>query len=349
MEEKDHHPFDGKSPYREEDEHLVRYVCPQEGYQYRLGMARQVIEQAQDLELLSNFLYTPFTPNLTRNGVQAVIAEDVFRNPSPLLDELLKFDLVSMISLKDSGNANLGDCYQVIFAQDAPARRTSPEQFQKELAEAKSIFLEARNHPLNLEKLEKIRASYSWIRLTHESERSFIQSYRDLLIASFGEADALDEHLSDNEALFLIAVPRTGPLDVAGGIYAWKDTTIVSRKSKEILLVTYELDGMVVRSEFQRKGLSTLLHRDMCSYLARKQDPCIDLAVGFDNITTPATLKAVAKLGYTSVTETAAAFNFSLKPLRWMVKGAYIDEIETYLPGKTLREIYGKGEVQCYL
>src|SRR5579864_7312307 len=111
--EEDHRPFDGKAPYREDDEHLIRYVCPQEGYQYRLCIVRHVIQQAQDLELLFAFLHTPFTQQITRNGVKAVITEDVLRSPSPQLDELLKFDLVSIISLKDSGNADLSDCYHV--------------------------------------------------------------------------------------------------------------------------------------------------------------------------------------------------------------------------------------------
>jgi hypothetical protein len=341
--EKEYRPFDVKGQYREEDEHLVTYVYPQEEFQDRLGILRQVIQHAQDLELLSVFLHTPFTKDITRNWAKAVITEDVLSSPSPQLDELLRLDLVSMISLKDSGNADLGDCYQVLFARDAPERRSSPEQFRKELAQGESTFLEARKHPLNLEKLEKNRASYSWIRLTHESERSFIQSYRDLLVASFGEADAFDEYLSDDEAIFLVAVPKMGPSVVAGGIYAWKDTTSLSRNSKEILLVTYEADGGVVRSEFQGNGLFTLLHREIYSYLEGKQDPFIDLVVGFCNITTPPALKAAARVGFTLVTETAAAYNFSLKPLRWRVKGTYIDEIGVYLPGNTLREIYGKG------
>ena len=344
--EKDPRPFDVTGQYREEDEHLVTYVCPQEGFQDRLGIPRQVIQHAQDLELLSVFLHTPFTKDITRNWAKAVITEDVLRSPSPQLDELLRLDLVSMISLKDSGNADLGDCYQVIFARDALERRSSPEQFQKELTEAESTFLEARKHPLNLEKLEKTRASYSCIRLSHESERGFIQSYRDLLVSSFGEADAFDEYLSDDEAIFLIAVPKMGPLDVAAGMYAWKDTTILSRNSKEILLVTYEIDGGVVRSECQGNELFTLLQRDIYFYLAGKQDPFIDFVVGFCNITTAAALKATAKLGLTLVTETAAPCNFSLKPLRWIVKGTYIDELGVYIPGNTLRELYGKDVVR---
>jgi hypothetical protein len=350
MTQKDQRPpsGDGNGYHLDEDDHLDILLFPNVGECSRQGTARQVIEQANALESLSLFLQTPFQTPITRNLVRAVIAEEVLRSPSPQLERLLSYDLEAMIALKETGNAAFSDCYLLTVARNAPERRPSPEDLPQQVARASSLFLEARKHPLAWAKRVQISSSYCWFQLTQESERSLIDSYRELLAVSFGpygEAEELDAVLSEEEAVVLVAVPTCDFAKVVGGVYARPDPLLLRRNGKEIVLVAYRGDGGAVHAPYQGQGLYTVLFQMLWSRLASKHDPLIDVAFGFVDIGRPAALKAAAKTGNILVTETAAPFHFALLSTPQIVrKGNYVDELVAYLPGKTLREIYGNGQ-----
>lgn len=354
---KSYHEIDRQGPNWNVAEGVEGYEYSSEGYNYRIGISLMVIERPEGIPILETILSTPFTPDITRNLARIVITEDLLRNPPLELRNLLENDLESIIPLNRSGNRNLQDCYQVIFGRNAaedtargiPSRKTPPKVVEQELHGAAEAFRQAREIPLDRDRVEEIRRNYDFIRLSKESDPRLVESYRQLLVSTFGDDEDLDAYIADDTARVIVMVEKGDDIikrtTVVGGAYAWRDTTNIVRNGKPAILTAYEIEGAVIRSADQGKHLYTPLSMSLLQELAQISDPQIDFIFGFSNASAVdmPVIRSAATVGRTLVTAVASELGYHAKPAEKqdIVNNAYVDDIVTFMQGEDLRKRYG--------
>src|SRR5258706_11790654 len=117
-------------------EDVAGYEYPEEGYNYRIGVIREVIQTQDDLAPLFAILETPFSETIKKNMARAIVTKELLVDPSDRFKLLLATAIESIIDLEDSGNAELADCYQVVFSRNHANRETPKEVLLKEVADA---------------------------------------------------------------------------------------------------------------------------------------------------------------------------------------------------------------------
>lgn len=338
-------------PYRRDSEEnwflredVAGYEYPEEGYNYRIGVTREVMQEPRDLEPLFAILNTPFTESVSINMARIVLARKLLLRPPRSLRPLLAVNIESIISLEDSGNDELADCYQVVFSRHHPSRQTPEEVVRRELETAERIFTSARTKPVDPSFLSRSRQACTIERITATSNPQLIRGYEELTEATFGYGSEEREMLQDENTILLGAVEqREGQLHVIGGAFAMQDITYLRREGSDIALTTYEISGVVVMEKHRGQGLYKELCVMLLTHLARLHEP-VDIVFSYLNLQEPAVLAVAAGTGHILVTEIAQKLNLSLKPSMQLntVNGKYVDDIVAYIPGGELRSRYGK-------
>lgn len=79
--------------------------------------------------------------------------------------------------------------------------------------------------------------------------------------------------------------------------------------------------------------------------LARLSEP-VDIVFSYLNLQEPAVLAVAAQTGHILVTEAAQQLHIALKPSMQLnvVDGRYADDIVVYIPGRQLRNRYGRED-----
>src|SRR6266436_1696190 len=105
-------------------EDVAGYEYPQAGYNYRIGVTREIMQTQDDILPLFDIMNTSFNKSITRNIARAVITKSLLSHPPESLQLLLSTELEAIISLEDSGNPDLADCYQIILGRNDRSRQT---------------------------------------------------------------------------------------------------------------------------------------------------------------------------------------------------------------------------------
>lgn len=323
-------------------EDVAGYEYPQAGYNYRIGVTRETMQTQDDILPLFDIMNTSFNKSITRNIARAVITKSLLSHPPESLQLLLSTELEAIISLEDSGNPDLADCYQIILGRNDRSRQTPSNIVLNELAIAERIFAEAKTRPFSPALLNQLKGIYSFERITDKSNPELLKQYGRLARTTFGyRSDELDLLLDEDTILIVAVAEQSKQHTVAGGAFAWRDRTYLKRNGRDVMLDTYEISGAVVRKEHSGKGVYKGILVTLLNFLAHRADS-VDVVFSFSNIEECAVLAVAAQMGRVLVTETARQFHLSIKPAMQqnIVKGKYVDDIVTYIPGKYLRRQY---------
>ncbi len=330
-------------------EDVAGYEYPGEGDNYRIGVTREVIQTEDDVAPLFDILNAPFNESIRINVARAVITKALLQYPPILLQPLLVAGVVeSVIPLEGCGNPDLADCYEIIFSRNHESRQTPVAVVYRELVAAEQVFAKAKTKPFHPTSLDRVKATYSFERITANSSPKLLLQYGSLIKATFGyELESTDFLLDDDNFLVGAVTEQSGPQVVAAGAFAWRIITRLKRNGLDIVLNKYEISGAVVREEYRGRGLYKRISVALLKILAQLSKP-VDVVYGYSNIEEPSVLAVAAQTGRTPVTEPARQLNLSIKPTMQQnrVKGKYVDDIVTYMPGEQLRKLYKGNEVQ---
>ena len=324
-------------------EDVAGYEYPEEGDNYRIGVLREVIQTQDDIAPLLDVLNAPFSETIKKNMARAIVTKELLVHPPDRFKPLLAADIESIIALEDSGNAELADCYQVVFSRNHASRETPGELLLKEVADAEQIFADAKMglfHPASFDQVKEI---CSFERLTAESDPKLLEGYGSLIEETFDYGlEELRDLLDDETMLIGALAEHNGRKAVLGGAYAWQDITYLKRNGRDILLNTYEISGAVVRSDYRGKGIYKGIAVMLLELLAQLSEP-VDIVFGYANLQAHAAIAVAAQTGKILVTETARQLNLPIRPSMQLnrVNGKYVDDIVIYIPGGQLRRLYG--------
>jgi GNAT superfamily N-acetyltransferase len=321
---------------------VAGYEYPEEGYNYRIGVLREVIQTQDDIASLLDVLNAPFSETIKINMARAIVTGELLVHPPDRFKPLLATNLESIIALEDSGNAELADCYQVVFSRNHASRETTGEVFLKEVADAEQIFADAKMGSFHLASFDQVKEIYSFERLTAESDPKLLEDYGSLIEETFGYGlEELGDLLDDETILIGALAEQNGRMSVLGGAYAWQDISYLKRNGRDILLNTYEISGAVVRSDYRGKGLYKEIAVMLLELLAQLSEP-VDIVFGYANLQAHAAIAVAAQTGKVLVTETARKLNLPIRPSMQLnrVNSKYVDDIVIYIPGEQLRRLY---------
>lgn len=343
-------PF-SSGPYRRDSEEnwfpredVAGYEYPEEGYNYRIGVMREVMQRPRDLAPLFDILDAPFTPSITINMARTVLTKELLLHPPRRLEGVLATDVEAIISLEESGNDQLADCYQVVFSRHHPNRQTSKEVALEELATAERIFTAERAKPLAPVLSSQLQQTYTFERITAENSSQLLVGYEQLTQEVFGYGSEERESFLDEHTILIVAVKQQdGQPRVVGGAFAWQDMNYLKRDGRDVALNTYEISGAVVLDKHRGQGLYKEISLILRTQLARLVEP-VDIVFSYLNLWEPAVLAVAARAGEILVTETAKQLHISLKPAMQLntVDGRYVDDIVAYIPGRQLRSRFGR-------
>ncbi len=319
---------------------VAGYEYPDDGFSWRIGIVRDVVESPHKLTAISDILNTPFTSELTRNMARVVMTADLLRNLPDALRPLLP-DLEVLISLAESGNADLADCYQAIFSRNADSRQTPPEVITQELAEATGAF-QAGQIRRESGIITPVPEGITIQRLTEESDPKIKKQFVKLISGSFGDEDSeIREVIADEDSVALAATTLyRGKPRVIGTVYASNDADTLRRHGKNVKLSTFEVMGAKVRPEMEGRGIYTALSHQLLRELAARDD--VDVVFGYSNATNRRVMSVAGNLGRTIVTDTARQLGLPIRPAmqQTITDGRLVDEVVTYMPGNQLRALY---------
>ncbi len=319
---------------------VAGYEYPEDGANWRIGIVRDVIDSPARINAVSAILNTPFTESLTRNMARVVIREDLLRNPSEELKKLFP-DLEVLISLKDSGNDALKDCYQAIFSRNAANRQTTPEVIEQELTEANRVFHQGQEKSKNGIQIA-LPEGIQIQRLSPKSNRKLIKSLASFVSSAFADEDnEIEDLVEDEDAIVLAATTMQDKKPIiVGSVYASMDADTLRRNGKNIRLSTYEISGAKVRPDMENRGIYKALSTKILEELAQQDD--VDFVFGYSNAENLPVLAVAGQMGRTIVTDTASELGLPIRPAmkQTITDGKLVDEIVTYIPGNTLRAKY---------
>ncbi len=328
-------------------EDVAGYEYPEEGDNYRIGVLREVIQTQDDIASLLDVLNAPFSETIKINMARAIITKELLVHPPDRFKPLLATDIESIIALEDSGNAELADCYQVVFSRRLTSRETPREVLLKEVADAEQVFADAKTglfYPASPDQLKEICL---FERLTAESDPKLLAEYGSLTEETFDYGlEELGLSLDDDTILIGALAEQNGRKSVLGGAYAWRDITYLKRNGRDVTFDTYEISGAVIRKEYRGKGLYKEIAVMLLKLLAQRFEP-VDLVFSYINLQAHAAIAVAAQTGQILVTETARQLHLPIRPSMQlnMVNGKYVDDIVTYIPGDQLRRLYGHHKV----
>lgn len=321
------------------------YEYPEDGDNYRIGIIREVIQTWDDIAPLLDILESPFSETVKIYMVRAVITKDLLQFPPDPFKPLLANYVESIISLEDSGNAELSDCCQVVFSRHHTSRQTPGDVVLKELEVAEQIFADSKTKVFHPTSRDHSGERYTIERITSESDPSILAEYYNLIKETFGDGFEEMDTLLDNDTIVIGAISeRNSQRSLLGGAYAWRDMTYLKRNSKDILLDTYEMSGAIVREKYRGKGIYQGIAISLLTFLAQRPEQ-VDVVFSYANLQERAALAVAAQTGKTLVTETARQLKLPIKPTMQLnrVNGQYVDDIVIYIPGEQLRRLYGYG------
>lgn len=363
-ERKNYHEIDEDEPNWEIVQGVDGWRYGEAGYEYRIGVPRNVMENPKDLEVVETILATPFGEivdgRITRNLARIVVTRgllDQLRDANPSNDvwERIKPYIEAVIPLDQSGNEELRDCVQIIFGKNDLSRQSTPTEMHEEIQRAVTTFESAQREELDGQRIAQIQANYDVVQLTNTDKKNpymeqLAESYKALLQNTFDETD-LQTFIDDPDAIVLVVVPKNNRMQVVSGVYASKDKDELERNGKKIPLTGYEIEGAVTDKDYRGHGIYTVLSLELLSRLANS--PTVpDVVFGYSNATDIGVLKAAAKTGRILSAQTATALGLSTKPAEQQdfVKNLngdgmkYVDDILTFIPGNSLRERYAKQQ-----
>ena len=321
---------------------VAGYEYPEEGCNWRIGIVRDVLEFNEHLDALEEILSTPFTKEITRNMARTVLTEELLQNPPPELQRVLP-DLEVLISLKDSGNEDLADCYQAIFSRNAETRQTPKNIMEKEMEDAATVFHRGQEKHTSGEMIP-MPANIELQRITDTSDPKIVDSFIELTSSAFAETEEdLREILEDESATIVVATTiEDGRIVVVGSVYAYEDNDTLKRNGKNASLNTFEIMGAKVRETMQNKGIYKALQTKLLNELAGKEEA--DVVFGYSNATSLGVFSVAGQMGRTLTMDTAKELNLQIRPAmrQTITDGKFVDEIVSYIPGNKLRELYGQ-------
>jgi hypothetical protein len=324
-------------------EDVAGYEYPEEGYNYRIGVLREVIQTQDDIAPLFDVLDAPFSETITKNMARAIVTKELLVHPPDRFKPLLATATESIIALEDSGNAELADCYQVVFSRNHARRETPGKVLLKEVADAEQIFADAKKDSIQPISFEQGKGKYSFERLTADSDPKLLEEYGSLIEETFDYGlEELGDLRNDETILIGALAEQNGKKAVLGGAYAWQDLTYLKRNGSNILLNTFEISGAVVQSDYRGKGLYKEIAVMLMEALAQLSEP-VDIVFGYANLQAHAAIAVAAQTGKILVTETARQLHLPIRPSMQVnkVNGKYVDDIVIYIPGEQLRRLYG--------
>src|SRR6266702_991548 len=158
-------------------EDVAGYEYPEEGDNYRIGVLREVIQTQDDIAPLFDILNAPFSETIKKNMARAIVTKELLVHPPDRFKPLLATAIESIIALEDSGNAELADCYQLVFSHNHASRETQGEVLLKEVADAEQIFADAKRRSMHPTSFDQLKGICSIEHLTAESDQWLLEEY----------------------------------------------------------------------------------------------------------------------------------------------------------------------------